>query len=170
MKKALVSFTIFAIVTIVLTWFWGEWGRMGYGRFLKAVAPPIYDAIGFGDARVGAFRQRYINFVPFVGLVLATPGLELRRRLGGLCLGIIALFVGHLALNLTELMGKGRHLPFVPSILSDTLPFLAWVVVAYPALAQWLPRLAVAGEGTGGKTAENADTHVTGEPESDPET
>lgn len=127
----------FAVITIGLTVFWIEWGRLHYGQFLKLVAPPIYDLIGFGDARVGAFRQRYINFVPFVGLVLVTPGLAWKRRFTGLAAGLGALFVGHLALNLTERVHRGGHLPFVPSLVSDALPFLLWILVAYPVLSTW---------------------------------
>lgn len=127
----------FAVITIGLTVFWIEWGRLHYGQFLKFVAPPIYDLIGFGDARVGAFRQRYINFVPFVGLVLVTPRLAWKRRFTGLAAGLGALFVGHLALNLTERVHRGGHLPFVPSLVSDALPFLLWIIVAYPVLSTW---------------------------------
>jgi len=137
MKRTLLVVGGFVLVTLLLTWFWTEWGRVHYGHFLKLVAPPIYDAIGFGDARVGAYRQRYINFVPFVGLVLVTPGIVLRRRLIGLFGGITALFVGHLALNLTEGAHRGAHLPFVPSLVSDALPFVLWIIVAYPVVSQW---------------------------------
>ncbi len=138
----------FVAITIVLTWFWTEWGRQAYGQFLRAVAPPIYDLIGFGDARVGAFRHRYINFIPFVGLVLVTPGIAIKRRATGLFGGLFALFVGHLVLNLTERMQPGSHLPFVPSLVSDALPLMIWVIVAWPALAPFLPKLAEEGEET----------------------
>ncbi|MFK7898179.1 MAG: hypothetical protein AB8G23_20270 [Myxococcota bacterium] len=143
MRRALLALGIlvgFAVITVALTWFWTEWGRQAYGQFLRAVAPTIYDWIGFGDARVGAFRQRYINFIPFVGLVLVTPGLPAKRRAAGLCLGLFALFVGHLGLNLTERMQPGSHLPFVPSLISDALPFVLWVVIAWPILAPYLPK------------------------------
>jgi|JI10StandDraft_1071094.scaffolds.fasta_scaffold596665_2 hypothetical protein len=140
MTKTLLRVAAFAAITLCLTWLWDEGGRMAYGRFLKSVAPPIYDLIGFEGARVGAFRQRYVNFIPFVGLVLVTPHLSARRRAIGLALGLFALFCGHLALNLTEIgAGRARHLPLVPSLVSDTLPFLFWLGVAAPALAHWLP-------------------------------
>lgn len=132
----------FVAITITLTWFWTEWGRQAYGQFLRAVAPSIYELIGFGDARVGAFRQRYINFIPFIGLVLATPRIPLRRRVAGLLGGLAALFVGHLGLNLTEGMHRASRLPFVPSLVSDALPFMLWVIVAWPALAPFLPKRA----------------------------
>lgn len=132
----------FVAITIALTWFWTEWGRQAYGHFLREVAPPIYDLVGFGDARVGAFRQRYINFIPFIGLVLVTPRVQAKRRILGLVAGLVALFAGHLVLNLTELMQPGAHLPFVPSLISDALPFVLWVAVAWPVLAPFLPGLA----------------------------
>jgi hypothetical protein len=140
MKSALLRVAAFVLITLLLTWLWGEGGRVLYGRFLKLVAPSIYDLFGFDGARVGAFRQRYVNFVPFVGLLLVTPRLSAPRRAFGLVVGLFVLFCGHLALNLTETgAGRARHLPVVPSLVSDTLPFLVWLVVAAPAFAHWLP-------------------------------
>jgi hypothetical protein len=54
-------------------------------------------------------------------------------------LGLFSIFVGHLALNLTEILEPGHSLPMVPSIISDALPFLVWIVVAYPVLKKYLP-------------------------------
>lgn len=152
----------FVVITIGLTWVWTEWGRIAYGQLLKAVAPPIYELIGFGDARVGAFRERYINFVPFVGLVLVTPGLTLRRRSIGLVCGLGALFVGHLALNLTEGVHRGSHLPLVPSLVSDALPFLFWILVAYPVVSDWFARTLSSAAGVAPET-------VLAEPGDEPE-
>jgi hypothetical protein len=129
----------FAAITLLLTWLWNEGGRVVYGKLLKLVAPGLYELFGFEGARVGAFRQRYVNFIPFVGLVLVTPRLSPRRRLVGLAVGLFVLFCGHLALNLTAPNSGGRHLPLVPSLLSDTLPFLLWLFVAAPAWMSWLP-------------------------------
>ena len=140
MTKIALRVAAFVAITLVLTWLWGEGGRVLYGKLLKLVAPPIYDLFGFEGARVGAFRQRYVNFVPFIGLLLVTPNLSARRRAFGLAAGLVALFCGHLALNLTESgAGGARHLPVVPSLVSDTLPFLVWLVIAAPALVHWLP-------------------------------
>lgn len=137
MRRALQIIVAFVIVTIALTWVWEEGGRQLYGRFLKTVVPPIYDAIGFGDARVGAMRQRYINWIPFVGLMLVTPGLAAKRRTTGLAAGIALLFVGHLALNLTQPSGTGGRLPIVSSMLSDALPFVLWILFAWPVVSSW---------------------------------
>ena len=58
MKKAILCIAGFVVITIVLTWFWGEWGRQGYGRFLRTVA----DKAGI------ELRERYA-----VGLVFLNP-------------------------------------------------------------------------------------------------
>ena len=50
MKRAIPVILGFVVITIALTWVWEEGGRHLYGRFLKTVAPTIYDWIGFGDA------------------------------------------------------------------------------------------------------------------------
>lgn len=139
MKKAILIVLAFCVISIGLTWIWNEWVRVSYADFLTAVAPSIYELIGFEHARVGALRQRYINFVPFVSLLLVTPGLTLRRRTIGLALGLFSIFVSHLALNLTELLQPGNSLPIVPSVISDAFPFLVWIVVAYPTLKKFLP-------------------------------
>lgn len=160
MKRALTIIAAFVAITIALTWFWEETGRAEYGRFLRTVAPSIYDAIGFGDARVGALRQRYINWIPFVGLVLVTPRLSPKRRVIGLLAGLFAIFLAHLGLNLTELLQNEGHLPVVPSLLSDTLPFLLWIVVAFPVIGEWF------GVALG---ATEPDTDTDGGPEGDVE-
>ena len=164
MKRPLLVVLGFVAITIALTGFWEESGRMLYGRFLKSVAPPIYDLLGFGDARVGAFRQRYINWVPFVGLMLVTPGLAWRRRAGGLVAGLALLFVGHLALNLTERVHKAAQLPFVPALVSDALPFLLWILFAWPIVSRWFTTALAEPAAPGQAPPQSEDPKVTGDP------
>ena len=139
MKKAVLVILCFCVVSIGLTWIWNEWARVGYAQLFNWMAPPFYDLIGFEDARVVGSRTRYINFVPFVSLVIVTPGIALRRRLIGLALGVCSISLGHLLLNLTERLHPGLSLPIVPALVSDALPFLVWLVVAYPVVAKFLP-------------------------------
>jgi len=136
MKKAILVFLAFFVVSIGLTWVWNEGLRNLYGELFKAVALRLHGFLGFGDAPIAPYRTRYINLVPFVSLILVTPGIALRRRAIGLGLGLVALFVSHLALNLTAYYSPGAALPIVPALFSDTLPFLLWLAVAYPALGR----------------------------------
>jgi hypothetical protein len=139
MRKGVFVVLGFVAISIVLTWIWNEWVREAYAHFLLAVAPPVYDALGFEGARVVARRLRYINFVPFLALALVTPGIRIRRRMIGIALGLLALFVGHLVLNLTALLQPGPALPVISILISDTFPFFVWIVVAYPVLVRYLP-------------------------------
>lgn len=129
----------FVVVSIGLTFIWNEWLRALYGQFFQIVAPPIYDAIGLGHARVASLRTRYINFVPFVALIVVTPGLPIVRRSVGLIAGLFAISAGHLALNLTALIQPGVSLPVVAALVSDTFPFVVWFVIAYPVLVDLIP-------------------------------
>lgn len=137
--RILLTVLAFVIISITLTWLWNEWLRALYGQLFKAVAAPLYDAIGLGHAKAVGLRQRYINFVPFVALVLVTSGLTLRRRAIGLTAGLFTIFLSHLALNLTALIQPGAALPVLASLVSDSVPFLVWFVVAYPVVSKFIP-------------------------------
>ena len=125
-------------ITLGLTWLWSHGAREAYGRFLVTFVPPLLDLTGAGDVRIGPLRERYINWIPFVGLMGVTLGLSWRRRAIGLLTGLLLLCVGHVAVNFFTGPGRASHLPLVPSLVSDTLPFLLWVVIAWPAIGEWL--------------------------------
>ena len=139
MKKGILIVLGFVAISIVLTWVWSEWVRDGYAQLFAAVAGPVYRALGFDSAPILARRLRYINFVPFLALVLVTPGIGLRRRAIGTVAGVFVIFFAHLALNLTALLQPGPALPVVSILISDAFPFFVWIVVAYPVLARYLP-------------------------------
>jgi hypothetical protein len=169
MKKALLVVLAFCVVSVLLTVAWNEWLVDAYAVVFRTIAPAVYGLLGADDTLVYARRGRYINFVPFVSLVVVTPGIALRRRLVGLLLGIVALVVAHLVLNWTARFSPGSSLPVVPAIVSDTLPFLFWLVVAYPVLVGLLPGSAGtepnAGAGTEPKAGAGTEAKVGVRPE-----
>jgi len=137
MKRTLLVVAGFIVTTLVLAWGWEEAGlRDGYARFLETTGRPLLDSIGLDDVRIVGERMRYINWIPFVGLMLVTPGLSWRRRGTGLGLGLVALYASHLLLNATH-VGRAGQIPLVPSLVSDTLPFLLWLAGAHPAVRSW---------------------------------
>ena len=137
MKRALLVALGFASITLFLAWSWEEAGlRMAYGRFLRLTGRPILDLIGLDGVRLVNGRLRYINWIPFVGLMLVTPGLTWRRRGSGLVAGLVVLYASHLLINATHRAGA-RQLPLFPSLVSDALPFLLWLAAAHPVVRDW---------------------------------
>ncbi len=122
---------VFLAVTLPGTWWWDVAGRELYSDVFVRVAQGFYTSLGLPDvALVG--RERFINLVPFLGLMVATPGLTFRRRLGGSLLGVALIFASHVLLSgLTFwLRGGLASFPLTLAIVCDALPLLIWIVVA----------------------------------------
>ena len=130
---------VFLVVTGVGTLWWHTGGRDAYGRFFVWFAEGFYGLLGLQDVIVGP-RERFMNVVPFVALMLATPGLRLRRRCEGLLLGLACLFCWHL---LASFMIGWRFqvlvtFPFALAVVSDVLPFAIWLFLARDVVGVWL--------------------------------
>ena len=138
------------VVSVALSWLWTSYGTGAYLQFFGRLARPFFNAIG-QDHIVIAFRERFINLVPFLVLMAVTPGLSVRRRSLGTLLGLVALFCGHLALTwlagITPRPGTGGFrndaftIRLVTNLVSDSLPFLIWATIAarqVRGLATWL--------------------------------
>lgn len=148
------------VVSVSLSWLWSSYGTGAYLQFFGRLARPFFDAIG-QDHIVIAFRERFINLVPFLVLMAVTPGLSLRRRSLGTLLGLFVLFCGHLALTwlagITPRTSRGGFsydaftIRLVANLASDSLPFLVWATIAarqVRGLATWLfPEFGVPSDG-----------------------
>ncbi len=82
------------------------------------------------------FVQLITNVPPFIALVLATPGLTLRRRAIALILGCAILCGGHalfiiIALRFVAAFQHGTEIPTAVAQFFLTLPFLLWIMLAY---------------------------------------
>ena len=90
------------------------------------------------------YRERYINFVPFISLVLVT------LRGSAIAVGDRSVSssdcsrsprIPSCALNLTELPATrtDRYQPSSQRSYPMRFPFFVWLVVAYPVVAKFLP-------------------------------
>ncbi len=138
MKLLLVLLRIVA-VSVPLTWLWITWGREAYGRLFLELAMPIYGFLGLTSVVPEGARDRFINYLPFLILMLITPRLTLTRRLVGTLVGFLVIFVAHLlfvyAADLevweSTAMTRNRFIRIVPAnTMSDSLPFVLWVLIA----------------------------------------
>lgn len=138
MRLLLVLLEIVA-VSVPLTWLWLVWGRDAYGALFLELALPIYGLLGLTDLVPVGARDRFINYLPFLILMIVTPRLSLRRRIVGTAVGFLVIFCVHLvfvyvASTAAEVGGPRTprgFLQIVPAnTLSDAVPFALWVVIA----------------------------------------
>jgi len=129
-RPALLFALGFAGLTALGTWLWLAGGDALYAQAIAPLAREIYELLGI-RGRGSLRRTRFINLVPFTALMLLTPRLAWRRRLGGLLLGWLALCLSHIALNGYAIASGARgHLPPAAAHASDALPLLLWLVIA----------------------------------------
>ncbi len=149
MRKRIVLFTLEVVaVTIPLTWLWLVWGREAYhGVFVQLVAP-LPGWFGLPSYQLIAVPQRFINYVPFLALMIATPRLSLARRVLGTLAGFGVILVGHLVFFVVSIAVYAEHgmtpraisALFPVLLLSDSLPFILWAIIARGVLRDAVAR------------------------------
>jgi len=128
MKPALLFLVKFVCLTAPFVWLWQIGGMSVYHALYSPIADAIYTWLGFeGVATPG--RDRYINMIPFLALMVLTPNLSTRRRIGGTAIGLAILFTMHIAVNLTA-NPQTLRLPRPVSLALDAAPFFLWIVIA----------------------------------------
>jgi hypothetical protein len=134
----------FVALTAPLTWLWLDWGRAAYYEFFLRTSRPILLALGVTGVRRDLVHDRFINYLPFLVLILITPGLSPRRRLIGGLLGCGVLYLGHIGLTYASFLAFIKHGESMAStsqlfpawLLSDALPFVLWAIVAHEVLSR----------------------------------
>ena len=140
MKRLLILWIEFVALTVPLTWAWLAWVRTSYQRSLLGILAPLYDALGLVHVGRGPTGSRFLSYVPFLVLMLITPALTARRRIGGTLLGFALILVSHVGLILVVDLGYATHgrnqragdFWFPALLLTDAMPILVWAVVARP--------------------------------------
>ena len=148
MKRILLLFVEFVVLTIPLTWAWRTWLNDPYDALLFQILDALYQTIGGMHAGRGPVGHRFVSYVPFLVLVAITPELNLRRRLWGSGLGALAIFASHLVTLLisdaayTVQRGSDAVATVFPFLLlTDGLPLLIWFVLARDFLGSVVPGL-----------------------------
>jgi len=128
MKATLLFLVKFICLTAPFVWFWQVEGFRIYHALYSPIADAIYEWLGFEGVAAPA-RDRFINIIPFLALMVLTPQLSVRRRLGGIAIGLVILFAMHIAVNLTA-NPTTLKLPRWAAMVLDAAPFFLWVVIA----------------------------------------
>ncbi len=149
MRKRVVLLTLEVVaVTIPLTWLWLAWGREAYHGVFVQLAGTVPGWFGLPSGQLIAAPQRFINYVPFLALMIVTPRLSLARRVLGTLVGFGVIFLGHLAFFLVSIAVYAEHgmtpramsALFPVLLLSDSLPFILWTIIARDVLRDAVAR------------------------------
>ena len=152
MKKRVVLLTLEVVaVTVPLTWLWLAWGREAYHGVFVQLAGPVPGWFGLPSYQLIAVPQRFINYVPFLALMIVTPRLSLARRVLGTLVGFGVIAVAHLAFYVVSVAVYAEHgmtpraisALFPVLLLSDTLPFILWAIIARDVLRDAIARIRV---------------------------
>jgi hypothetical protein len=135
-------------LSLPLTWLWLAWGQGAYEAFFAETARPLLAALGATSVPDSPARRRFVSYVPFLVLMLVTPGLPWRRRLGGILLGVPLVFLAHVGLVAVEALSHTRHRPtedsfstvFPAAVFADAFPFVLWALFANDVLRRLLAR------------------------------
>lgn len=141
--RGLILLIEFIAITAPLTWLWMNGGQEAYMAFFKDVARPVLTALGVTNYPPSAVRDRFIGFVPFIALMLITPGLEWSKRIGGILIGIPIIVLCQMALVFAVfkvvVQGGGWNsdtktalFPF--TVMFDAVPLLLWAIFAHEYL------------------------------------
>lgn len=146
MPKLLKFFLLLIVFSLPLFWFWMTAGQINYQKFLGAVVVPIARAMNEKGLNLFILKAHYMNIVPFVALILATPALGWKKRLTALVLGLLLMFVWHLVFSLTLnhyqiLWGHDRRFYqlFIPAIsVNSAVPVVLWFILAWKGVKELL--------------------------------
>ena len=136
MKPTLLFLAKFICLPAPLIWLWQAGGLKVYHILYSPIASAIYEGLGF-EGVATPVRARYINFIPFLALMVLTPNLSIRRRLGGTAIGLLIIFSMHIAVNLTA-NPETLRLPRPVSLSLDAAPFFLWFIIANEFLRDFM--------------------------------
>ena len=143
-RRPLLILLEFVLITGPLTWWWLHGGLDFYYGIFQRWGFPLLAEMGVNTFNPGLVKDRMINFIPFVGLMLVTPGLGFVRRFVGLAVGMLLIFLSHVLLAYWAWASFERDgqaadsmAQFFPGLLmADAFPFVIWALIANRVLAE----------------------------------
>ncbi len=156
MKKELWLFLgKLAVFTLILGYIWFKAAQRQYPDLIEPVAAVFFQLTGVRRWWLALVLEHYTNLVPYIALVLATPGLitNWKRSLIVLAGGLAILVLVHLAMAAAVYhlvaeyaLSKTCYTYLVPIYLvNDALPLVLWILF-YPRVLPELFRFSPFGE------------------------
>lgn len=157
----------FVAITVPLTWWWLSGGVDLYWGIFQRLAFPLLEIMGVNTFSPGLVRDRMINWIPFLALMLITPDMGIRRRFGGLAGGLVLIFFSHVLLAYWAWVSftrdgqtEGSMAHFFPALLAvDAVPFVLWAILANRFLLGLISRVFSGQASSGGVSGDSSETN-----------
>ena len=127
-------------ITVPVTWIWLEWVRAAYGQLFAQLSIPIFGFLGMTHILPQGSRDRFINYLPFLILMIVTPRMSMLRRCVGISVGFVLIFLLQVFfIYASEMAGvqdgqvnrQDIYEKMLPVLLiCDAFPFVLWIVFA----------------------------------------
>lgn len=137
-RKLLLFLAKLVAVSLTIGYLWFDGLQIKYVDILSPVAEPVLMFFGASRWWLAMVVEHFTSLIPFIALVLASPGLISRwqNSLIGLVAGIAIIVSGHLLMSvgvfhIVENFGMSRtgYVFLIPLyILNDALPLILWLV------------------------------------------
>lgn len=144
MKKELGLFLVkLALSVTVLGLLWFYYFQTLYPEILKPIFMPLFQMLDVRKWRLYQLLDHFTNLVPYIALVMATPGFfkNWKRTIISLAGGLAILIIGHFVLSYLDNFYYVRYRQtkqffrstFHYYVINDALPFLLWLAF-YPRI------------------------------------
>ena len=146
MPKLLKFFLLLVATSLPLFYLWFVWGQDAYQEVIKAAIVPLAKMLDMRQLKLSYMKSQYMNLIPYLALMLATPARGWKSRLLGILAGTALLFLWHLTFSLTLnhfqlLWGPDRRFYrlYLPAIsVSSAMPVIIWLIVAWEGVRELL--------------------------------
>lgn len=138
-----------ALSTLILGYIWFAAAQDAYPHMLKPIVYPFFKWVDVKTWRLSILLDHFTNIVPYISLIIATPGFfrNWKKTLLALFGGLIILMIGHVALSWLDyhfwsqykMTRKFFKTTFHYYLLNDALPLGLWLLFYPRVLPQIFP-------------------------------
>ncbi|MDH3891603.1 MAG: hypothetical protein OEV49_11015, partial [candidate division Zixibacteria bacterium] len=138
MKRNLWLFLLkLAVTTLTLGYFWTTGWKMAYPTWIDPIAQLFFRMFGVTQWPLTLTADHHASLIPFIGLLVATPGLITRwkRALVALVGGVAAIVLMHIVMSIAifhivdafEMSQNAYRLLLPIYLVNDAMPLILWL-------------------------------------------
>lgn len=169
MKRSLWLFLLKLLpATLILGWFWFDRFQRSYPDLIQPIAYPVFELLGVTQWHLYLLAEHFTNLVPFVALLIATPGIVRRwqRFLVALIAGLAIIVLLHILMSVAvyfiyksyAMSEKALRLIVPVYLVNDAMPLVLWLVFFPDVLGEMFSFVKFGRRGGGEAQSQRSDS------------